>query len=63
LANLGFNPDNVAERARQLVQDLREDQSESTDGSGRDRSGGGEAGHDDDSPSGPLLSSESGDQS
>jgi transketolase len=25
LANLGFNPDNVAERARRLVDDLRDD--------------------------------------
>jgi len=25
LANLGFTPENVAERARQLVNDLRED--------------------------------------
>jgi transketolase len=38
LANLGFNPDNVAERARQLVHDLREDLSESPEGSASDPS-------------------------
>ncbi|HEY6698712.1 MAG TPA: transketolase, partial [Acidimicrobiales bacterium] len=32
LANFGFNPDNVAERARQLLHDLRDDLSESPDG-------------------------------
>jgi transketolase len=38
LANLGFNPDNVAERARQLVHDLREDVSESAEGPAPDPS-------------------------
>jgi transketolase len=38
LANLGFNPDNVAERARQLVHDLREDLIEPPDGPASDPS-------------------------
>jgi transketolase len=32
LANLGFNPDNVAERARQLIHDLQEDLGAAADG-------------------------------
>jgi transketolase len=32
LRNLGFNPENVAERGRQLIQELQEDLAAATDG-------------------------------
>jgi transketolase len=32
LRNLGFNPDNVAERGRQLIQELQEDLAVASDG-------------------------------
>jgi hypothetical protein len=52
----------VAERARQLVHDLREDMSNTPEGPAPDPSDPGSAEQDVEIPSGPLPSSESGEE-